>query len=55
MPYTSAVLSVLVAALMTSCAPTATTPIATTAAEQCEQNRGAWRALVNYCEYGTAR
>jgi hypothetical protein len=44
----------LAAGLTTSCAQARTTPLATSAAEQCEQNRGAaWRPAVSYCEYGS--
>jgi len=46
----------LAAGLTTSCAQVPTTPLATSAAEQCEQNRGAaWRPTVSYCEYGSVQ
>ncbi len=42
--------------LTTSCAHVPTALLASTAAEQCEQNRGAaWRPALSYCEYGSIK
>lgn len=56
MPYRIAAVMLLATGLTTSCARVPTTPPATIAAEQCEQNRGAaWRQAVSYCEYGSVQ
>lgn len=53
MPYRIVEVILLAAGLTTSCAHVSATPLTTIAAEQCEQNRGAWRPAVSYCEYGS--
>ncbi|MEX2224003.1 MAG: hypothetical protein WEG40_19620 [Candidatus Rokuibacteriota bacterium] len=53
MRYGLVAVILLAAGLTTSCAQVFTAPVATIAAEQCEQNRGAWRPAVSYCEYGS--
>jgi hypothetical protein len=42
----------VLAALMNGCASLSAAPPPTTPQAECEQNNGAWRAVLNFCEHG---
>lgn len=54
-PIRTVLTALFITSLMTSCTSTTTTAFPTSPAADCERNRGAWRAVVDYCEYGAAR
>ena len=42
----------VLATLMNGCASLSAAPPPTTPQAECEQNNGAWRAVLNFCEHG---